>query len=636
MGENMVHTLATGTKLCGRYVIRKVIGQGGYGITYKGYDETLDLDIAIKEFYPQGLVTRNSSVSNMLTINQSKYSEGFDAGKERFLKEARILAKFNKQPGIVHVTDFFDENNTAYIVMEYLDGITLKQYIAQYGLFQVNDLLQLMAPLIEALDAVHAAGLIHRDISPDNIMLLSDGNLKLMDFGAARDYTEFGQKSLSIVLKHGYAPEEQYRTRGMQGPWTDIYALSATIYKCITGVTPEESLQRMMEDHIAWPSQLGVNIDPVTEQALMRGLSVFQKDRYQNMREFTDAVYLGNVWPEGDGSASPGSSGYGAGGYGAGNRAWNGGNPTAGVGGYAGNGDWSTGGPGNVSNGGNSGGRYQGYEMGGRAKKGSSNTKAAIIGILAGLAVVLVIGIVVVGGALKNSTTEKASVTTEATTEEATTASASVTVATTEATVATTEAATTTTAMDYCDNSSPDVFSCLSTSEYQEVFDDTANFSFAYPKHMFDYGEKNTEGQNVTYTFDNTSNSQVSMIVTAMVNSGDTESREKALYNRYEQHGKGFSDENTKRFSSRKLGDKDGYYGLVNSWANDSHDTMHYVIVAAINDYDYVLDIYLPDRDYTNYKLEEDYIVECVYRFCSFSGSSKKPRSYEKFQNDED
>ena len=195
----------------------------------------------MKEYYPQGIVVRNNSVDDVVTVTYAKQKDVFNKGKTKFLEEARVIAKFNDQEGIVNVTDFFEANNTAYIVMEYLDGITLKEYIAENGVLSPEDILELMAPVLESLDEVHKQGLIHRDISPDNIMLLKNGKVKLMDFGAARDYTDFGEKSLSIVLKPGYAPEEQYRSRGIQGPWTDIYALSATIYKCITGITPAES-----------------------------------------------------------------------------------------------------------------------------------------------------------------------------------------------------------------------------------------------------------------------------------------------------------------------------------------------------------------------------------------------------------
>ena len=202
-----------------------------------------------------------------------------------------MIAKFNDQEGIVNVTDFFEANNTAYIVMEYLDGITLKEYIAENGVLSPEDILELMAPVLESLDEVHKQGLIHRDISPDNIMLLKNGKVKLMDFGAARDYTDFGEKSLSIVLKPGYAPEEQYRSRGIQGPWTDIYALSATIYKCITGITPEESMQRVIEDSLEKPSKYCKDIPKGMENAIMKGMAALQKNRYQNLKEFCEALY---------------------------------------------------------------------------------------------------------------------------------------------------------------------------------------------------------------------------------------------------------------------------------------------------------------------------------------------------------
>lgn len=194
--------------------------------------------------------------------------------------------------------------------MEFLDGITLKQYIDTQGLLTPAEILDLMAPLMEALDEVHNVGLIHRDISPDNIMLLENGGVKLMDFGAARAYTEFGEKSLSIVLKHGYAPEEQYRTHGVQGPWTDIYALCATMYKCITGITPVESLQRMQGDTLQRPSQLGIPIPPWVEYALMKGMAVFQRDRYQSIAEFCDDLYGDGSNINYDAVASPNQTVY--------------------------------------------------------------------------------------------------------------------------------------------------------------------------------------------------------------------------------------------------------------------------------------------------------------------------------------
>lgn len=291
MDERDLHYLKKETKLNGRYIITSVLGEGGFGITYYGVDDLFGNEVAIKEFFPQGIVTRNNEYTDNVTVTYAKQDEAFLAGKKRFIGEARVMAKFNGDQGIVNVTDFFEANNTAYIVMEYLDGITLKEYLKGNRQIPVDELMGLLAPLLESLDDVHQSGLIHRDISPDNIMVLKDGSVKLMDFGAARDYTEFGEKSLSIVLKPGYAPAEQYQSRGVQGPWTDIYALCATIYKCITGKTPEDSIQRVMEDELKKPSELGVDISPQIEKTLLKGMSIAPKDRYQNLKNLCEDLY---------------------------------------------------------------------------------------------------------------------------------------------------------------------------------------------------------------------------------------------------------------------------------------------------------------------------------------------------------
>ena len=291
MDERDLHYLKKETKLNGRYIITSVLGEGGFGITYYGVDDLFGNEVAIKEFFPQGIVTRNNEYTDNVTVTYAKQDEAFLAGKKRFIGEARVMAKFNGNQGIVNVTDFFEANNTAYIVMEYLDGITLKEYLKGNRQIPVDELMGLLAPLLESLDDVHQSGLIHRDISPDNIMVLKDGSVKLMDFGAARDYTEFGEKSLSIVLKPGYAPAEQYQSRGVQGPWTDIYALCATIYKCITGKTPEDSIQRVMEDELKKPSELGVDISPQIEKTLLKGMSIAPKDRYQNLKDLCEDLY---------------------------------------------------------------------------------------------------------------------------------------------------------------------------------------------------------------------------------------------------------------------------------------------------------------------------------------------------------
>ena len=292
MEENL-YCLRKGTRLIGRYTIEGVLGQGGFGITYLGMDELHKKKVAIKEFFPQGIVTRNIEYEDTVTVTLVGEKENYDKGKERFLKEAQTMAMFSKDKGIVKVLDFFEINNTAYIVMEYLEGVTLKQYLRENKRIVAEDLVELLVPLIEALDEIHSQGLIHRDISPDNIMVLPDGRIKLMDFGAARDYTEFGEKSLSIVLKPGYAPPEQYQTHGIQGPWTDIYALCATMYKCITGENPPDAIDRLVDDHLKKISAFGILVLPQIEEAIIKGMSVAAKDRYQNVGDFCEDLYGG-------------------------------------------------------------------------------------------------------------------------------------------------------------------------------------------------------------------------------------------------------------------------------------------------------------------------------------------------------
>ena len=306
MEENL-HCLRKGTRLIGRYTIEKVLGQGGFGITYLGMDELHEKPVAIKEFFPQGIVTRNIEYQDTVTVTFVGEKDNYEKGKERFLKEARTMAKFSKDEGIVKALDFFEINNTAYIVMEYLEGVTLKQYLRENKRIDAEDLVELLVPLIEALDEIHSQGLIHRDISPDNIMVLPDGRIKLMDFGAARDYTEFGEKSLSIVLKPGYAPPEQYQTHGVQGPWTDIYALCATMYKCITGENPPDAIERVMDDHLKKISAFGIPVLPQIEEAIIKGMSVAANDRYQNVGDFCEDLYGGyeeNSVPEAEESQS--------------------------------------------------------------------------------------------------------------------------------------------------------------------------------------------------------------------------------------------------------------------------------------------------------------------------------------------
>lgn len=286
------HQLQPFSILAGKYLVGKVIGEGGFGISYIGIDLNLEITVAVKEFYPNGFVTRESNHSTRVSIYSGKSETDVNKWREGFINEAKNLAKFSKLNGIVEVRDFFNENNTAYIVMEYIDGITLKQYLKQNGgKIPVDKTLEMMEPVIRSLSKVHDTGMIHRDISPDNIMITKYGGMKLLDFGAAREFAGNAEKSLSIMLKPGYAPEEQYRSRGKQGPWSDVYALTATIYKCITGITPVESMERMREDTLKSPKELGIRISDSQDAAIRQGMAVYSENRTQSMDALHAALY---------------------------------------------------------------------------------------------------------------------------------------------------------------------------------------------------------------------------------------------------------------------------------------------------------------------------------------------------------
>lgn len=289
------HQLQPFSILAGKYLVGKVIGEGGFGISYLGFDLNLDLTVAIKEFYPNGFVTRESN-HTQVSLFAGKNQSDVNKWRDGFINEAKNLAKFSNLNGIVEVRDFFNENNTAYIVMEYIEGITLKQYLKQNsGKIPVEQTFEMMKPVIKSLSKVHDSGMIHRDISPDNIMITKYGGMKLLDFGAAREFAGNAEKSLSIMLKPGYAPEEQYRSHGKQGPWSDVYALTATIYKCITGITPIESMERMRADTLKSPRELGIKLSDSQDAAMRQGMAVYAENRLQNMDALYNILYSGNT-----------------------------------------------------------------------------------------------------------------------------------------------------------------------------------------------------------------------------------------------------------------------------------------------------------------------------------------------------
>ena len=233
--KNAEYALMPGTILAGKYLVGKVLGQGGFGITYIGWDISLERKVAVKEYYPSGQVSRSPGTRNLTWYTTEAAEQARRDGMQMFLKEARKMSRADGIPGVVRVLDLFQENGTAYIVMEFVEGITLKAKLQQTGPLPWEQVRELFLSVIQTMAQVHKAGLVHRDLSPDNIMLLPDGSVKILDLGAAKDLNINSGASSMQVAKSGFSPLEQYTQRGGSGPWTDVYSMAATIYYTLTG-----------------------------------------------------------------------------------------------------------------------------------------------------------------------------------------------------------------------------------------------------------------------------------------------------------------------------------------------------------------------------------------------------------------
>lgn len=282
--------LPHGSILAGQYITGRVLGQGGFGITYLALDNNSGERVALKEFLPDTMAGRSNN-SLQVTAYDGDRGRQFQYGLDCFMDEAKTLAKFIGNPNIVGVRSYFQENGTAYFAMDYIEGVSFKAYLReQGGYIDWRDALRILTPVMEALKAVHQEGLIHRDVTPDNIYISANGSVKLLDFGAARYSLGDRSRSLDVVLKPGYAPKEQYTRKGKQGPYTDVYSLSACFYAAVTGYLPPESLERAESDDLIPPSERGVQLPSALEQVILYGLAVQPADRYQSMEEFQAAI----------------------------------------------------------------------------------------------------------------------------------------------------------------------------------------------------------------------------------------------------------------------------------------------------------------------------------------------------------
>lgn len=289
--RQLVH-LYPHTILRDRYLVGRVINNGGFGVVYKAYDMKLETIVAIKELLPtqNGLVNRIPNTKDVICVNAER-AQHFQNFKMRFLQEAQTMAQFSGCDSIVHIYDFFEENNTAYLVMEFLDGVTLREFLDSNGeRLDYNTAMQIIYPIMEALKQAHKNNVIHRDVSPDNIFMCKNGKVKLIDFGAARFNEAQTDNNNSIIMKPGYTPPEQYRSKGKVGPYTDIYSVGAVLYAIVTGQIPEESIDRAEKDTLQRPTKLGVQMPIYAEKSIMKAMSLRETARFKTMDDFMLAL----------------------------------------------------------------------------------------------------------------------------------------------------------------------------------------------------------------------------------------------------------------------------------------------------------------------------------------------------------
>lgn len=289
--EDEGYWLTKGQYLKGKYRIEDVIEEGGMGIVYLGYDDVLQTRVSIKEYFPRRFAMRAYGETD-ITIYKGHLGELFRQGLDKFVNEARIMAKFEMIDSVVMVKDFFFENQTAYMVMEHVEGENVKQYVERNGKMKPGQVLTIMRPILCAVGELHREGLLHRDIAPDNIIMTEEGRGCLIDFGSAR-FTELpGNKTMTVFFKRGYSPKEQYLEKSERGAYTDVYSASATMYFMLTGIRPEESVHRLLHDTVVPLTHFrNIEMENIKKRCIMKGMSVKAKDRYTTMEKMCEVLY---------------------------------------------------------------------------------------------------------------------------------------------------------------------------------------------------------------------------------------------------------------------------------------------------------------------------------------------------------
>ncbi len=282
--------LRPGAVLQGKFIVGYPLGAGGFGNTYIGWNQALSCKVAVKEFYPKQYCRRAADQATVI-VSDEKAQGRFQEGRRQFLEEARHVAALQDIPGVVKISHFFEENGTGYIVMEYLEGMTVKAILEKSGgKMDYEWCRKVILTALYTLREVHRRGVLHRDIAPDNVMVTSDGIVKLIDFGAAKHISAMSGVSPEIILKVGYAPIEQYSRQAAQGVYTDIYAIAAMFYRMITGQRPIPANERLEEDALILPSDMGIQIPEKAQMGMMVALSVQPQYRLQSADEFMEAL----------------------------------------------------------------------------------------------------------------------------------------------------------------------------------------------------------------------------------------------------------------------------------------------------------------------------------------------------------